>query len=488
MLLSDLIEPGEKPDRPDRDVEITAITVDSRKVKPGTLFAAMPGTKVDGASFIPAALAAGASAILIDEKIEIETGDVPLVRSPDPRREVALMAAKFTPNQPRIMAAITGTAGKTSVASFLRQIWESCGEQAAMIGTTGVFAPGRADYGSLTTPDPVRLHELLNELAGDGVSHCSMEASSHGLDQRRLDGVRLAVGGFTNLGRDHLDYHASMEKYLSAKMRLFDTLLETGQSAIIFADDPYSQAVMETANGCGLDVKTVGRGGNYLALKRVEQHRYNQVGEVEFKGELYRVELPFAGEFQMSNALVAAGMAIATGSEENATFAALGNLKGASGRLELIGKTGQGAPVYVDYAHKPDALENVLQALKPYTTGNLVVVFGCGGDRDQGKRPIMGEIANRLADRVIVTDDNPRTEDASQVRSEILKTAPGAMEIADREEAINHAVQNLSEGDTLVVAGKGHEEGQVVGTKTLPFSDHKVVAAALEKTQLENSQ
>ena len=485
MLLSELIASGEKPDR---DVEISAITVDSRKVVPGTLFAALPGTKVDGASFISAALAAGASAILVGEKVEVKSGDVPVVRSLDPRHGVAMMAAKFTPNQPRIMAAITGTAGKTSVASFLRQIWESCGEHAAMIGTTGVFAPGRADYGSLTTPDPVRLHELLDELARSGVSHCSMEASSHGLDQRRLDGVRLAVGGFTNLGRDHLDYHPTMEEYLSAKMRLFDTLLKAGQPAIIFSNDPYSQAVVDVAKCCGLDVKTVGRDGNYLTLKRVEQHRYNQVGEIDFKGELFRVELPFAGEFQMSNALVAAGMAIVTGSEAGSVLKALENLKGASGRLELIGKTGLGAPVYVDYAHKPEAMENVLLALKPYTTGKLVVVFGCGGDRDKGKRPIMGEIANRLADTVIVTDDNPRTEDAAIVRSEILKTATDAVEIADREKAIIHAVQNLGEGDTLVVAGKGHEEGQIVGTQTLPFSDHKVVAAALLKFQLEKSK
>ena len=485
MLLSELTEPGEMPEH---DVKITAITVDSRAVKNGTLFAAMPGSKVDGASFIPAAIAAGASAILVDENIEIGACDIPVVRSPDPRRAVALMAARFGPEQPLVMAAITGTAGKTSVASFLRQIWEYCGEPAAMIGTTGVFAPGRADYGSLTTPDPVRLHELLNDLASSGVSHCSMEASSHGLDQRRLDGVRLSVGGFTNLGRDHLDYHSTIEEYLAAKMRLFDTLLTAGQPAVIFANDPFTCAVVEIAEKRGLDVKTVGRGGSFLTLKRVEQHRYNQVGEIEYEGKLHRVELPFAGEFQMSNALVAAGMAIATGSPSTQTFKALENLQGASGRLELIGKTGHGAPVYVDYAHKPEALENVLLALKPYTTGKLVLVFGCGGDRDKGKRPIMGEIANRLADVVIVTDDNPRTENAAQVRSEILLATPDALEIGDRATAINHAVQNLGAGDTLVVAGKGHEEGQIVGTKTLPFSDHKVVACALESTHREIAQ
>lgn len=477
MLLSHLIEPNEMLTS---DVEVSALVVDSRKAVPGCLFAALPGSTVDGTSFIPAALDAGAAALLIDENADIGELDVPVIRNRDPRRALARMAARFYAHQPSIMAAVTGTAGKTSVASFLRQIWEDCGEQSAMIGTTGVFAPGRADYGSLTTPDPVRLHKLLDGLSGDGVTHCSMEASSHGLDQRRLDGVQLSVAGFTNLGRDHMDYHETIEEYLAAKMRLFDTLMQAGQPAVIFSDDPFSEAVVEVAEACALDIKTVGRKGSFLKLNRVEQHRYSQIGEIEHDGSIHRIELPMAGEFQMANALVAAGMAIATGSDATSVFAALEKLQGASGRLELIGQTKDGAPAYVDYAHKPEALENVLLALKPYTTGKLVVVFGCGGDRDKGKRPIMGEIASRLADVVIVTDDNPRTEDARQVRAEILVAVPHATEIADRAHAIYYAVQNLGEGDTLVIAGKGHEEGQIVGDKILPFSDHKVTAKALE--------
>ena len=480
MLLSEIFEPETNRTG---DVNISALTVDSRHVKPGTLFAAMPGINVDGAAFIPAAIDAGAAAILVADGTDGLEVSVPVVRSTDVRRAIALAAAKFYGAQPDIIAAVTGTAGKTSVASFLRQIWLKVGHQAAMIGTTGVFAPGRDDYGSLTTPDPVLLQQLLAELAAENVTHCAMEASSHGLDQRRLDGVRLAAGGFTNLGRDHLDYHADLDEYLTAKLRLFDTILEPGQPAVIFADDPFSDPVISAADQRGLEVKTVGRKGNFLCLKRLEQHRHTQIAEINHDGNLYRVELPLAGEFQMANALVAAGLAIATGSEAAAVLNSLENLKGASGRLELIGQTVDGSPAYVDYAHKPEALENVLKALKPYTTGKLVLVFGCGGDRDQGKRPIMGEIAHRLADLVIVTDDNPRTEDAADVRGQILAAVPNATEIGDRRAAIEYAVGQLQSGDSLVVAGKGHEEGQIVGNETLPFSDHKVLAQALEATK-----
>ncbi len=480
--LKDLLGPETGFDG-DADIAVNDIVVDSRKVVSGTLFAAMPGTNVDGAAFIPAAVESGAVAVLAGVASDVGDCPVPVIRARDPRLALAMMAARFHPRQPAIMAAVTGTAGKTSVASFLRQIWEQAGERAAMIGTTGVIAPGRVDYGSLTTPDPIVLHKLLDELAADGVSHCSMEASSHGLDQRRLDGVRLSVGGFTNLGRDHMDYHPTVEEYLAAKMRLFDTLLGVGQPAVIFADDPYSQPVIDAAGRRGLEIRTVGRAGGFLALKRVEQQQFVQVAEIELAGSIHRISLPMAGEFQMANALVAAGMAIATGTDGAEALNALEKLQGAPGRLELIGKTGEGSPAYVDYAHKPEALENVLLALKPYTTGKLVLVFGCGGDRDKGKRPIMGEIASRLADVTIVTDDNPRSEPPAMIRSEILSAVPGATEIADREEAINYAVALLKAGDSLVVAGKGHEEGQIVGTKTLPFSDHSVLTAALEKTQ-----
>ncbi|MCJ8309894.1 MAG: UDP-N-acetylmuramoyl-L-alanyl-D-glutamate--2,6-diaminopimelate ligase [Rhizobiaceae bacterium] len=480
MLLSKFIDPT---DTASADVEISALTLDSRAVKPGHLFAAMPGSNVDGAKFVPAAIEAGASAVLVADEADIGDVSVPVVRARDVRRSISLAAARFYGKQPATMAAVTGTAGKTSVASFLRQIWQQMDQRVAMIGTTGVFAPGRSDYGSLTTPDPVRLHELLAELATDNVTHCSMEASSHGLDQRRLDGVKLAAAGFTNLGRDHLDYHADLGEYLAAKMRLFDTLMASGQPAVVFSDDPYSDAVIAVCKERGLDLCTVGHKGSFLCLKRLEQHRYSQIGEIEHAGQIHRIELPLAGEFQMSNALVAAGLAITTGSDAASVLAALENIKGASGRLELIGQTADGAPAYVDYAHKPEALENVLEALKPYTTGRLIVVFGCGGDRDPGKRPIMGEIARRLADVVIVTDDNPRTENAADVRAQILAAVPEATEIGDRREAIEFAVSQMNAGDSLVVAGKGHEEGQIVGTQTLPFSDHQVVAQALENTK-----
>lgn len=465
------------------DVEISAIEADSRKILPGSMFAAMPGTQVDGLKFVPNALAAGAAALLVSKDADIGDVGVPVLRSGDVRRALSLCAARFSPRQPEHMAAVTGTAGKTSVASFTRQIWQRVGFNSAMIGTTGVFSPHRTEYGSLTTPDPVALHATLMELADEGVTHCAMEASSHGLDQRRLDGVRVSVGAFTNLGRDHMDYHATVEEYLAAKMRLFTQLLAPGQPAVIFADDAFSQTVTATAKSSGLEVATVGRKGSFLCLKRLEQHRYSQVAEVEHEGRLHRIELPLAGEFQMANALVAAALALFTGAPVEAALNALQELQGASGRLELVGQTGEGAPAYVDYAHKPEALENILQALKPYTTGKLVLVFGCGGDRDQGKRPIMGEIASRLADLVIVTDDNPRTEDPALVRSQILAAAPGAIEIADRRAAIAHAVNQLEVGDSLVVAGKGHEEGQIIGTETLPFSDHKVLTDALEASR-----
>ncbi|RUX87403.1 UDP-N-acetylmuramoyl-L-alanyl-D-glutamate--2,6-diaminopimelate ligase, partial [Mesorhizobium sp. M7A.F.Ca.CA.004.08.1.1] len=380
---------------------------------------------------------------------------------------------------PEIMVAVTGTSGKTSVAAFTRQIWEQSGYAAASIGTTGVVAPGRNDYGSLTTPDPVALHQLLRELADAGVTHASMEASSHGLDQRRLDGVKLAAGGFTNLGRDHMDYHPTIEDYHRAKLRLFDALLPKGAPAVIFADDPWSAPTIQAARAAGLEVLTVGRHGDFLRLKRVEHERHRQRAEVEADGVLYEIDLPLAGDFQISNALVSAGLAISTGTPVAKALLALEKLKGAPGRLDLVGTTGNGAPVYVDYAHKPDALENVLSSVRPFTTGRVIVVFGCGGDRDRGKRPIMGEIATRLADVVIVTDDNPRSEVPKTIRAAILAAAPGAIEIGDRRQAIHEAVAMLHAGDTLIVAGKGHEEGQTIGSETLHFSDHEEVRAAL---------
>jgi UDP-N-acetylmuramoyl-L-alanyl-D-glutamate--2,6-diaminopimelate ligase len=344
-----------------------------------------------------------------------------------------------------------------------------------------VDAPGRSEYGSLTTPDPVALHRLLAELAGAGVTHASMEASSHGLDQHRLDGVRLSAGAFTNLGRDHMDYHPTVEEYHAAKLRLFRDLLPKGAPAVIFADDPWSQATVDAAKAAGLDVLTVGRKGDFLRLNRVEHERARQRAEIVHAGEIFEIDLPLAGDFQIANALVAAGLAISTGTPAAKAMSALEKLKGAPGRLDLVGFTPAGAPVYVDYAHKPDALENVLASVRPFTTGRVVVVFGCGGDRDRGKRPIMGEIATRLADVTIVTDDNPRTEVPGEIRASILAAAPGAIEVGDRRRAIHEAVAMLRTGDTLIVAGKGHEEGQTIGAETFPFSDHEEVRAALKE-------
>ncbi|WP_083220056.1 UDP-N-acetylmuramoyl-L-alanyl-D-glutamate--2,6-diaminopimelate ligase [Hoeflea olei] len=463
------------------DMPVTGLTADSRIVEPGNVFFALAGVKTDGALFVEQAISRGAGAVVAGAGAGLHGLSVPVITADDPRLALARMAAAFFGPQPRVIGAVTGTAGKTSVASFLRQIWASSGEQAAMIGTTGVVAPGRVDYGSLTTPDPVALHQLLADLASSGVTHAAMEASSHGLIQRRLDGVALSVAGFTNLGRDHLDYHPDMDDYMAAKMRLFDTLLPRGAPAVIYADDAWSGRAVEVAERAGAEVMTVGRKGGFLSLKRVEHLRHKQIAEVHLDGRIFEVELPLAGDFQIANALVAAGMAIATGTSPDQAMAALDRLTGASGRLELVGSTPDGAPAYVDYAHKPDALRNVLEAVRPFTTGRVIVVFGCGGDRDRGKRPIMGAIATDLADVAIVTDDNPRSEDPAAIRAEILAAAPGATEIGDRAEAIATAVGMLKPGDTLIVAGKGHEQGQTVGATVLPFSDHAEIRKALKE-------
>ncbi|MDX0460753.1 UDP-N-acetylmuramoyl-L-alanyl-D-glutamate--2,6-diaminopimelate ligase [Sinorhizobium medicae] len=460
------------------NIEIGGITADSRQVRPGDLFVAVAGAKADGSAYITDALSRGASAVVVGTSARAEAG-INVFTISEPRRFLAKASSSFFGRQPETMVAVTGTAGKTSVASFTRQIWAHSGFSAAMIGTTGVVSPGRAEYGSLTTPDPVSLHKLLAELADEGVTHAAMEASSHGLDQQRLDGVNLAAAAFTNLGRDHMDYHPTVEHYMASKMRLFAALLPKGSPAVIFADDQWSADAIAAARKAGHDVRTVGRNGDFIALKRVEHFRHKQSAEVHVGDDIYEIHVPLAGDFQVANALVAAGLAMSTGISAKAAFSALERLQGASGRLELVGQTKDGALAYVDYAHKPDALSNVLESVRPFTTGRVVVVFGCGGDRDKGKRPIMGEIASRLADVVIVTDDNPRSEVPEVIRAEIMAAAKGATEIGDRAEAIRVAVGMLKTGDTLIVAGKGHEEGQTVGSVTLPFSDHAEVRKAL---------
>ncbi|EJF84516.1 UDP-N-acetylmuramyl-tripeptide synthetase [Bartonella elizabethae Re6043vi] len=461
-------------------MEITGISADSRQVLPGYVFVAVQGKQGDGRDYINDAIKRGACAIVTDCEAVLEDLAVPFLRVSNVRHSLALAAARFYGSQPKTVVAVTGTSGKTSVVSFLRQIWSHVGLCAASIGTVGVVSPHRNDYGSLTTPDPVVLHRLLCEISHEGVTHAALEASSHGLDQGRLDGVRLTAGAFTNLGRDHMDYHKCVEDYLRAKMRLFDTLLPVSAPALIFADDVYSQKVIDAVTQARRRVLTIGRKGQFITINRVEHQRSKQCIECRVENKIYTFDLPLAGNFQVTNALVAAGLALATGLSPDKVFSALETLQGAPGRLEFVGKTENNAPVYIDYAHKPEALEQVLLSVRPFTQGRLVVVFGCGGDRDQGKRALMGKIAADKADIVIVTDDNPRTEIPEKIRKDILQAVPTATEIADRGEAIFYAVGLLKAGDTLIIAGKGHEDGQIIGQTTYPFSDRLKAIEALE--------
>ncbi len=478
-----LIRLGELLEAP-LDPALAALTVsglknDSRKVEPGDLFVAIPGVKGDGAAYAEPAAKAGAAAIVAERAVPAA---VPVIVVPNARLALSQIAARFYPRQPETIAAVTGTSGKTSVAAFLRQIFLRCGRQAASLGTIGVIAPGRADYGSLTTPDPISLHATLQELADGGVTHLAMEASSHGLDQFRLDGVRPKAAGFTNLTPEHLDYHATLEAYLEAKLRLFRVLLRADGVAVVDADHEAGARVAEAVRAAGRAVLTVGRAGEGITLLSAEPDGDGQRLALAHAGRRFETRLPLVGAFQVSNALVAAGLAIGCGEAPNQVFAALEGLEGAPGRLDKVG-TRNGAPVFVDYAHKSDALRNVLETLRPYAKRHLVVVFGCGGDRDRGKRPVMGEIAAAIADRVIVTDDNPRSEDPAAIRAAILAGARGAEEIGDRAAAIRTAIRDLQAGDILLIAGKGHETGQIVGSTVLPFSDHQVAQTAIRELE-----
>ncbi len=458
-------------------LSVSGLTADSRAVKPGFVFAALPGTHVDGAKFIPQAIAAGAVAVL--GGAGTETSGVPLITASNPRQLFAHMAARFYGRQPDTIVAVTGTSGKTSVATFVREIWTAMGFRAASLGTVGVVSPSGTIELEHTTPDAMKLQEIAARLAAEKVEHLSIEASSHGLDQYRLDGLRIAAAGFTNLSHDHLDYHPTVEDYFNAKMRLFEELVAPGGAAVINVDTPRGEEAARRAAAHGLKLWSVGTKGETLRVTGVIREAGSQHVSVEVNGRRHQVDLPLAGDFQVSNALIAAGLVLATGGDEAQVMHALQSLKGAKGRLELIGRTATGAPVFVDYAHKPDALENALASLRPYTRKRLFVVFGCGGDRDRAKRPIMGEIATRLADRVFVTDDNPRSEEPAAIRAAIMAAAPGASEIGSRAAAIRAAVDELQEGDVLIVAGKGHEEGQKIGKQVLPFSDHEAVKAAI---------
>ena len=480
MKLRDLFSDDAAIEPQAEAVDVKSLSVDSRAVKPGDLFFALVGSKTDGSRFIDAAIDAGAVAVAGDRALPDRR--VPFVVTPNPRRALAQAAARFYPLQPATTAAVTGTSGKTSVAAFTRQIWERLGHASASIGTIGLVSPKRTVYGSLTTPDPVALHRQLDEITGDGVTHLAFEASSHGLDQFRLDGVRIAAGGFTNLTRDHMDYHPDEAHYLAAKLRLFRDRVAPDGAAVISADHDCSQEVIVAARARALRIIAVGRNadgaGEGIRLVEASVEGFAQKLTLEHRGRKHMIKLPLVGEFQIENALVAAGLAIGTGSEPGAVFAALEHLEGAKGRLERVGEH-NGAPIFVDYAHKPDALAKALQALRPYAKRKLVVIFGAGGDRDAGKRPIMGAIAAENADHIIVTDDNPRSENPAAIRAAILAAAKGATDIADRDEAIRAGISALQPGDVLLIAGKGHETGQIVGDKVLPFSDHEAVAAAL---------
>jgi UDP-N-acetylmuramoyl-L-alanyl-D-glutamate--2,6-diaminopimelate ligase len=459
------------------------LAADSRDVKPGYLFAALPGTKANGARFIADAVSRGAVAVLgtPESASYAREHGVDFIADANPRRRLALMAAQYFATQPKTIAAVTGTNGKTSVASFLRQIWTALGYKAASLGTLGIDSPSGHIALGHTTPDPVRLHSELAKLQSEGVEHLAMEASSHGLDQYRLDGVKVSAAGFTNITRDHLDYHPDFAHYFAAKMRLFAELLVEDGIAVVNADAEKAEVVVAMAKQRAARVLTVGKDGETLKLVALGPHKDGQAIDIRFEGRNYSVDLPLVGEFQVSNALVAAALSIGLGGAAARVFAALENLKGAPGRMERVAYAKSGAPIFVDYAHTPDAMETVLRALRPHVKGKLAIVFGCGGDRDRGKRSLMGKAACKLADAVIVTDDNPRSEDPAAIRKEARSGCPRAREIGDRRKAVRAGIEMIEADDALVLAGKGHEEGQIIGNETFPFSDRaEAVRIAVE--------
>ncbi len=474
MMLSALIAPQKLAGL---DVKITSLTADSRAVCAGSLFAALPGTQADGRDFIESALENGASAIL--SLPGLAAMPVPYIAHKKPRQLYAQIAARLYAGQPETMVAMTGTNGKSSTIEFLRQIWDYAGLNAACFGTLGVTKKNGVLPLKHTTPDAVALHQTLQELARSGITHAGMEASSHGLQQYRLDGVKLAAVGFTNLSQDHFDYHNTMEEYFTAKSRLFTELAPKNIPAVMNVDGEYGQRMADLAEASGLDVMRVGWSGGDIRIAELTPRASSQILELVWGDKRIKLVLPLAGEFQVLNAVSALGLAVKTGVPQDVALAALAHLEGVAGRMELAGRTKMGAPVFVDFAHTPDGLEKLLRGVRPHTMGRIIVVFGCGGDRDPDKRPKMGRIADKLADMVIVTDDNPRTEIPAEIRKAVLVGCPDAAEIGDRTEAIAHGVSLLGKGDCLVIAGKGHEQGQIVGDKVIPFSDVEVARGLL---------
>lgn len=458
--------------------EVTGLTADSRKVKPGFVFAALKGVAADGRDYIPQAIEAGAVAIIGHDLPD--TGAAAAIEVDEPRLALAVASAAFYAKQPEIVVAVTGTNGKSSTVDFLRQIWEVSGLKSASMGTLGAIGPqGRIDLGH-TTPDPVAIHETLATLAGQGVTHCAMEASSHGLVQYRLDAVKLAACAFTNLTQDHLDYHNDMDQYRAAKMRLFTDLMPAGAPAVVNADSPERANFEAGARAAGLVPVSVGWRGDDLKIEELMPRATGQKLFLKWRGESFEVELPLIGEFQALNALTAAGLALSLGAPLAAVKAGMEKLEPVKGRLEFVGETREGAGVFVDYAHTPDGLDVLIRAARPHTAGKLVVIFGCGGDRDRTKRLLMGAVAAKHADLVIVTDDNPRSEEPALIRKAILEAVPNGIEIGDRGKAIRDAIADLKAGDTLLIAGKGHETGQIIGSTVIPFSDQDTAKAALE--------
>ena len=472
---------------PEASAAVTGFAIDHRKVAPGTVFGAFRGARVNGEDFIPAAIAAGAVAVVARPEARVE-GAVHFADA-EPRRAFARLAARFFTPVPETVVAVTGTNGKTSAVEMTRQLWRMAGERAASIGTLGVTTPDETVSTGLTTPDIVTFLSNMAGLAREGVSHVAYEASSHGLSQFRNEGLTVAAGAFTNLSRDHLDYHADMDDYFAAKMRLFDEVVVDGGAAVIWADDAWSARAREHVERRGLRLLAVGEKGETIRLLAREPGQLGQRLTIEHAGATHQVDLPLIGAYQAANALVSAGLVLATGGEPGVTFDALSRLQPVRGRLERAALNRLGAPVYVDYAHTPDALEAAIAALRPHVKGRLIVVFGAGGDRDQGKRPEMGRVAVAQADVAIVTDDNPRGEDAAAIRRHILAGAPGAREIGDRGAAIAAAIAEAGHDDIVLVAGKGHEQGQIIGSgeamRVLPFDDVSVArecAGAPERT------
>ncbi len=463
------------------EVPLTGLTADSRQVKPGFLFAAIPGTVANGADYIPHAIAQGAVAVLANSDVTADDvgPDVTLVTDANPRRRLARMASAFYRPQPDTIVGVTGTNGKSSVAGFTRQIWAANGYRAASVGTLGIEGPGYEASEGLTTPDPVDLHREFMTMAKSGIQHVAMEASSHGLDQHRMDGVRFSAAAFTNLSHEHLDYHGSMAVYRQAKLRLFEELIPRGGACVINTGAAEHDTLSNIAAERGLRVISYGLVNGGIRVIDAVESRGGYQATLDVFGDRTEIDFPLPGRFQLENALAALGLVIASGMEPRNAAGMLSRLVGVRGRLQLAGTRRNGARVYVDYAHKAEALKTVLTTLRPFVKGRLVVVFGCGGDRDTEKRPVMGRYAAEFADDVIVTDDNPRSEVPADIRAAVMAGCPDAMEIGDRADAIATAVAGLGPDDILLIAGKGHETGQKVGDVILPFDDVVVAGEAI---------